>query len=210
MKSANELLQSYAAGSLGPGLGLMAVMHQQLRPEAAEDVRAFEAAGGVLLDTLEGVHLSGDAFEATMSRLGDRSVIAVEPAADPLSELLYAPLENAAWRSSGLPGMYEADLPGVSDPAGRAQLVKLSSGRVLPTHAHDGFEWTLVLEGGYRDGATHYGRGDIAYADESIEHQPKVDLDGDCICLTVTSGSVHMTRPFVDVLRYFASGLRTR
>ena len=49
-----------------------------------------------------------------------------------------------------------------------------------------------VLRGGFRDGDDHYGPGDLALADEHVEHVIVIDAESPCLCLIAMEGR---TRP---------------
>ena len=82
-------------------------------------------------------------------------------------------------------------------------LLKAKPGTVLPQHAHEGSELTLVLKGAYFCGETLFKAGDIEDADEAIAHQPMVTGDEDCICLAVTEGSLKFESMFAKLAQKF-------
>jgi len=49
------------------------------------------------------------------------------------------------------------------------------------------------LKGGFSDIMGHYRRGDIAVADGDVDHRPRADNGGDCICFAVTDAPVRLT-----------------
>ena len=63
----------------------------------------------------------------------------------------------------------------------------------MPRHTHGGEEITLVLAGAFSDEHGFYERGDVAVANENIEHRPVAHASGDCICLAVTDAPVRLT-----------------
>jgi putative transcriptional regulator len=81
--------------------------------------------------------------------------------------------------------------------------MRIRAGRAVPRHTHRGYELVCVLEGGFSDAAGHYGRGDVAVADDGVDHQPTADADGDCICLAVTDAPVRLTGRFWRLLNPF-------
>ncbi len=86
---------------------------------------------------------------------------------------------------------------------GRAKLLRIAAGQAMPKHTHSGSELTLVLQGGFQDAAGHYLRGDVALADDTVEHQPIADTDGDCICLAIVEGDLRLTGPVGRILNLF-------
>jgi putative transcriptional regulator len=58
-----------------------------------------------------------------------------------------------------------------------------------------------VLRGGFSDVSGHYMRGDIAIADEDVDHKPVADADEDCICFAVTDAPLKLTGPVGKVIQ---------
>ena len=98
--------------------------------------------------------------------------------------------KDVPWRSK-LPGFREYRI-GEFDGF-EANLLWIRPGRAMPAHSHEGSELTLVLDGGFSDEGGHYVRGDIAVADETIDHRPLADDDGPCICFAVTTAPLTLT-----------------
>ena len=122
----------------------------------------------------------------------------------PLRDYLGGGLETVAWRRV-IRGLDEAVIP-TSDPAAKTKLLRIRAGTAMPRHTHAGNELTLVLAGGFSDGAAHYLRGDLAETDDAVDHQPVADTDGDCVCLTVVDAPLRLTgrvgRLFNPFLRF--------
>ena len=68
------------------------------------------------------------------------------------------------------------------------------------TASVEGNELTLVLAGGFTDGADHFLRGDVATADSHVDHRPVADADEDCYCLAVHDAPLRLTGSFAGVL----------
>jgi putative transcriptional regulator len=51
----------------------------------------------------------------------------------------------------------------------------------------------LVLSGGYHDGPTGYGPGDLHMSGPETIHEPVSDPDGPCVCLVMVEGSIRPT-----------------
>lgn len=197
-----DMLLEYAAGSLAPGPLLVVAVHAALCVDCQQQIDAFEAVGGALLDRIEPVALSPLAIE--------RSMVAVQkplprpvPAADsPLAKVLPFPLRryidsSARWHSAGL-GIDEIELPLASNQH-RASLLRIRAGRAMAVHRHDGMEYTVVLAGGFSDAGAHYEIGDLCLGAEP-EHRPVADDGQDCICLAVLDKPVVLTGPLGRVL----------
>jgi len=198
-ETTDYLLAHYVAGTLPAPLRALVGAHLELKPSGLRAVNGLEALAGQSLEGIEPSPLSArDAMlEAIMARQSPpRSAPA--PGANRSCDILPASLVDLAgftareipWRSR-LPGFREArlaELDGLS-----ASFLWIRPGRAMPHHTHEGSELTLVVAGGFADGIGHYVRGDIAAADEGVDHRPVADEGEPCICFAVTSGALKVT-----------------
>lgn len=208
------LLVAYAAGSLDEPLALLIATHLALCPDCRATTAGYEAFGGVLLDDLAPEAVSDQALARVFQRLDEAEsaparAAAGDPAMDasvaatvpqPLRGYLEAELAQLPWRSRG--AVSEAELltgfQGYS-----TKLMRIKPETAVPRHTHEGTEITLVLQGGFSDAAGHYERGDVAFADQSVNHQPVADPGRDCICLAVTDAPLRLTGPIGRFLNPF-------
>lgn len=93
------------------------------------------------------------------------------------------------WRTK-MPGFREYEIE--SDGC-HASVYWIKPGRKIPAHTHEGQELTLVLDGAFGDATGRYGRGDIAIADDSIDHRPIAETERPCICFAVTDAPLRLT-----------------
>jgi putative transcriptional regulator len=207
----DTLLAAYAAGSLSEPLHLLVTAHLQMKPESRAYVAALEAAGGALIDTIELAPLpERDRRLAEIFASAEPATQQVPPAPAPamiatnvrLPPALRArygkDLAACRWRTL-LPGLRQCVL--AKDANGEVSFLRCRAGGKLPAHTHDGFEAALVLAGGYSDATGQYRPGDIALADETIDHRPIVDQDGECLVFLVLEGSVRLTGAFGRILQ---------
>lgn len=186
---------SYAAGTLGEALAVVAAAHVAMCGECRARVRAAETAGGALLEAEAPAELGADALAHMMARIEragegppSRQPIPIRvsdprvPA--PLAARLGTGLDDIRWRWLA-PGVASHQLA-VSPTGGHLQLLRITNGVAMPEHGHGGTELTLVLAGSYRDETGQYRAGDVADLDSDVEHAPAVDSDEDCICLVAT------------------------
>ena len=75
------------------------------------------------------------------------------------------------------------------------RLLRGSPGSDVGAHTHRGQEYTLVLQGGYRDETGAYGPGDFQIASGDVTHNPVADPGEDCINLAVTIGGLRFRNP---------------
>jgi putative transcriptional regulator len=199
--SVDALLAAYAAGSLSEPLAVLVAAHLQMKPENRAYVAALEAAGGAHIDTIAPVPLSGrdrrlDSIYAAPQRETPTSGTPNVPSGKLLPPILDAyagrAFEACKWRWLGL-GLRRCVLR--KDAGCEVSFLRCRAGKNLPAHTHDGLEATLVLAGGYSDAFGHYRPGDMAVADENVEHRPLADRDGECLVFLVLEGSMRMTGP---------------
>jgi putative transcriptional regulator len=206
----DALLAGYVAGTLAEPARLLVRSHLDLSPVNRGFVRDLEATCGSMLEGVAPMPLDNrDAMLAAIfdTPLGER--IAAPPVPPrgtrlpaALADFIGKDIADLPWKTR-LPGLREykvAEMDGCT-----ASLLWIRAGMAMPTHTHHGTELTLVVEGGFSDGEGHYVRGDVAYADDDVDHRPVADEGEDCICFAVTEGSLRLTGP---IGRFFAPFLR--
>lgn len=198
-QTVDSLIASHIAGTLPLPAHVLVAAHLQLK----NDNRAF--AGD--LERLGGLGLSETPPIALSDR--DRRLASVLDGADPGDGSNAGPTQNGLfppilrdfvgfdvadvpWRTK-MPGFREHDV-GQIDGC-HINLFWIRPGRAIPTHTHGGLELTLVLDGAFNDVNGRYGRGDIAFADETVEHRPVIEKDRPCIGLAVTDAPLRLTGP---------------
>jgi putative transcriptional regulator len=80
----------------------------------------------------------------------------------------------------------------LDDEKRRTSLLHIAKGGNVPSHTHNGFEITLLLQGSFQDEMDTYHAGDFIWLDGEHTHTPSTK-DG-CVCLTVSSDSLHFTQ----------------
>lgn len=208
----DALLASYVAGALVEPARVLVRSHLEISARNRGFVRGLEAMAGALLEDIEPQALSGReerlaaifALGPDNRENGKPALRAGEDAILPsaLRAFIGRDLKDVPWRTR-MPGLKEFRLGDVEGCS--ASLLWIRAGQAIPTHTHSGKELTLVLDGGFSDGIGHYLRGDVSYADDTVDHRPVADDDGDCICFAVTEGSLRLTGP---IGRFFAPFVR--
>jgi putative transcriptional regulator len=155
----------------------------------------FERLGGILLEEQPPADLSADLLERTLARLEDApparhgASIGARTGFDPAIGLP-APLAMrriGKWRWFG-PGAHYALVDVPEDPEFKVFLLRADAGVVFPEHGHFGTELTLILKGHLSDETGVYAPGDIAEKGMETDHHPRVEPDGECICLVALEG----------------------
>lgn len=206
----DELLLSYAAGTLSEGWSLAIATHLALCPDCRKRVLEAEAVGGALLEELEAEPVGDEALAAVMTRI-DRAPAEPKRAAPPsadvdttLPEPLRSYLGEGPLRWRRLATAHQIRIP-TRDRTTTVRMLKIGAGKPMPVHGHRGMELTIVLKGSFHDEEGTFARGDIEEANESVEHQPIADEGEDCICLAVTDaplrfrGVAALLQPFLRI-----------
>ncbi len=201
----DELLAGYVAGRLSPPLHGLVAAHLAIKPDNRAYVAALEGLIGDEVEAMPPAPVRDR--EARLAAIFD----AVEPPAvsrlepcgvipGPLLRVMGYNLKDVPWRTK-LPGVREFHLKDTGDT--EASLLWIRPGRTMPSHTHDGSEYTLVLRGGFTDATGHYRRGDVAIADAEVDHRPRADDDEDCICFAVTDAPLRLTGTVGRIVQKF-------
>ncbi|WP_372426507.1 ChrR family anti-sigma-E factor [Salinarimonas chemoclinalis] len=202
----DTLLAGYARGVLSAPLHTLVATHLAIRPESRRFVSLLETASAGEIERLAPVPLADrDARLAAIFASDEEPIRAVargfagdEVVPYPLARFLGASLADTPWRTL-LPGVKEYRVADNED--GEATLYWIRGGRKIPSHTHEGSEYTLVLKGAFSDTNGHYRRGDIAIADRDVDHQPIADADADCFCFAVTDAPLTLTGPIGRIVQ---------
>ncbi len=192
----DETLAAFAAGTLDEARAVVVATHLSLCPQCRGTMRAFELAGGAMLEAANSAAMSADALQSAMARLGESPPVIPDdlPVRDRADGDLPAPLSHyglGAWRWIGR-GVQWRTVDVASDDAVRVFMLKAAPGTKLPRHKHTGTEWTCVFEGAFRHDLGRYGPGDFDEADDTVEHDPVVEQGAPCICLVAMQGTIKL------------------
>lgn len=195
-----ELLWSYAAGTLDQDSSLLVATHLALCPQCRSTVKMVEGIGGELIDKAYPADNDIDALDNVMAKLSDISFDEDDPVPTtfkedivsgvtlprPLRDHIARPLDELNWQWLGFGVRYS---PIANQTMGtKVGLLRIAPNTKVPSHGHTGSEMTMVLSGGYSDSLGKFGVGDVEIADDSTVHQPISDSGVECICLVVISG----------------------
>jgi len=192
----DDLLMSYAAGSLAEGWSIAVATHLALCPSCRRRLTVAEGIGGALLETMADDALVEDSWASVRNRLQQQPTnpsvaLRTSPPTghgsglpEPLRSYVGGDIDALKWRPLGR-GAYQIPIR-TGDRETRVRLLRIPAGRPVPEHSHGGRELTLVLHGSFIDGDDIFARGDLEDADASVTHQPVATPDTDCICLAVT------------------------
>lgn len=208
-RALDSLLAGYAAGTLSAPLHVLVAGHLALTPQSRAFVRDLETANGAALEAAPAAPVPDR--EAKLAAIFAESApdpIRLDPPRDgvlpsPIAQFLGMGLKDIRWRTL-LPGVREFKVE--ETERGEAVLYWIKPGRKMPSHTHEGAEYTLVLKGGFSDVSGRYRRGDIAIADQEIDHRPHAHEDQDCICYAVTDAPLRLTGPIGRIMQRLFKG----
>jgi putative transcriptional regulator len=188
------LLSDFASGRLDDGMALAVATHNEHCPVCRRMVRALEHAAGDALEATVPVPLSPNARDriAQMLDLPSSSKTAPQPrASEPWLPAAAQRYGRSGWKWVA-PGvsMQPILLPKVSKT--RAFLLKSAKGTSMLQHTHSGIEMTCVLTGSFSHDGGLFEPGDFDFGDYSVEHQPVVGSDEDCVCLVAMTGDLQL------------------
>ncbi len=192
----DTLLMAYSAGQLPEAFNLVVATHLSMCDECRAALGAFDAVGGVLVETADAAAVSDASFATTLALIAALKPVADERARPvgvfptPLAEYVGGDLNAVKWRSIGM-GVRQAILPTAKGASVR--LLHIPAGQAMPDHGHRGMELTLVLQGAFSDGSGRYNRGDVDVETEKTQHTPVAEPGLACICLSATDAPLRFT-----------------
>lgn len=198
-----------ASGAAALPFELLIATHLSMCPLCRQEMASLEGIGGALLREIAPEPVDGDSLAAVLKRLdepcppsppassGERGDPAL-PA--PLAGLVGGMIAELPWKRRS--GIRELELL-AEEKEYRTRLYMIDAGAAVPAHTHGGTEMTLVLKGAFHDQHGHYGVGDVAEADDQVDHSPIADEKEDCLCLAVTNAPLRLTGRFTRLLNPF-------
>jgi putative transcriptional regulator len=217
----DDTVLRYANGTLPEAPAVVVATHLSFCPGCRHRMETYEMLGGSMLEAVPPAKLSADALSATLARLDSATLAgsgapassaAASPAVRQRPDLPAGmewpkPLRHydiPRWRFV-VPGVKWAALPVSGPESGQLLLVHGVPGAKLPSHGHDGTEYTCVLTGAFSDSVGTYTAGDLIEASEDHDHQPIVTPDAECVCLIAIDGHLRLhglarlLQPFLGV-----------
>ena len=200
-------LINYAAGSSSIPESLAVAMHLCFCHDCRQHVKNLNHLGGALLETMKPASTDDDAFDLLMLSLephdhSGTAKVKMEPTPsdkitqhfiNPLLRYLPTSLVDLPWQNQ-TKEISKFDLTSLVNVKGfQVALQKISAGAKVPKHTHKGFEYTVILSGGFSDELGVYHEGDFIARDASHKHSPTALQNEDCICLTVLNAPLKFT-----------------
>jgi putative transcriptional regulator len=193
-----DLLQSAAAGQLTAAVHKVVLAHAALCPDCRRELGQFELIGGAMLDEEPGVALAPGSLERALAAVGAEGRNAVTAIPDWLQAVPASVRDviadvAASVTGKGVPSLTLMQNMGTNRET--LDLVRIEPGKAIPTHAHEGTEYTLVLTGAFRDEHGVFAQGDLAINDARHTHRPVAEPGETCIALIVTTAPLRFKGP---------------
>jgi putative transcriptional regulator len=206
-----SLLRTYCAGELPASVSVIIAAHIELCPHCQQQVEVItkEFANDAFTPSFDSISTDSDfdGFDLDSmidSITTDTAITELEPIT-PVeltlnSQEYFLPqvlrnLDRSNWSKLGKLSRSRIDL---DDENLHTSLLHIESEGSVPSHTHNGFEVTLLLEGSFEDEMGSYHEGDFIWLDGKHTHNP-VTKEG-CLCLTVASDSLHFTQGLTKML----------
>lgn len=193
-----DLLQSAASGLLTTAVHKVVLAHCALCPDCKKELGQFELIGGAMLDEEPGVALSSGALERALAAVaaeGHNAVTAIPDWLQAVPASVRDVIADVAANATGkgTPTLTLMQTMGANRET--MELVRIEPGKVIPPHAHEGAEYTLVLTGAFRDERGVFSQGDLAINDARHTHRPIAEPGETCIALIVTTAALRFKGP---------------
>lgn len=175
----DEILMKHASGVLDPALRLLVERHLEMQPETRARLAEWQQFGGHLLSAEDGIELTAGSIDRALARIANVPI-------DNSAKTSFPALNDLSWRWAG-PGraIAKVDVPG---SAYKTYALKIAPGKAMLQHSHVAEEWTLIVQGSFRDESGDHSAGSFIEEDGETNHRPVATGDVDCICLAVMSG----------------------
>ena len=201
----DDTVLRYANGTLPEAPAIVVATHLSFCPDCRLLMHSYEALGGSMLDEVAPSKLSVDALSSVLAKLdGNGPPPATQTQAKAVTPRQQPDLPTGMdwpqplrhydiprWRFV-LPGVKWTALSFSGPEAGQLLVVHGVPGAKLPSHGHDGTEYTCVLTGSFSDSQGTYRVGDLIEATEDHDHQPIVGSDGECVCVIAIEGHLRL------------------
>jgi len=203
-----DLLLSVAAGQQTVGVQKVVLAHAALCSECRKQLNQMEAIGGAMLDEEPGEPMAPGALERALAAIDTDARAKPAPLPDWLQTVPEAVRDIVAdiarTTSPGAPSLNL--MHAISTNRETMELVRIEPGTAIPTHAHEGIEYTLVLTGAFRDEQGLFAPGDLAITDARHTHRPVAEPGETCIALIVTTAALRFKGPLGLLQRVMTLG----
>lgn len=205
LDTVDALMARYAAGMLPEPARVLVEAHLEMKSVNHSKVSVFEAAAGTVVESMEPNALASRdetlkrIFAAPLLESSGRPNAARDVGGLPraIRAFVGMDLSEIPWRRK-LPGFKEYDMGKID--GWEVSFLHIRAGRTMPAHTHEGYELTLILDGNFTDSRGRFAKGDIAVADDSVDHRPVAGPERPCIAFAVCDAPLKLTGSFRQLL----------
>lgn len=203
-----ELMLRYSAGTLTPAMSFIVATHVKQCDICQSAQDGLEYLGGTSIETYDDSVVGETSFDKLLDRLGEET-FEENPNLDlPLAQDYQAMFQDIsdkkydgiAWQS--IAGKIDRAEVEVADGDNQIELLRFAPNAKIPQHTHKGNEYTVILEGSYKDELGEFGVGDFIHVNQNHHHRP-IASDKGCVCIAVTDAPMHFTGVLGPVLNLF-------
>lgn len=197
----DRLIADYASGNMSYPHAMVTASHISRCAECRARYESHLAIGGILIEEIKPIAMSGGARAAMLDRLDaapapeQTSHLPIE-FPEPLGALIGP--DGPKWRNLGFGSkqsiLWEGD-------EGSVRLLQIAPGKAVPDHGHNGCEMTLVLKGSYTDEHATFAAGDIEIAEGEDVHQPIAGDFEPCVCLVSTDAPIKFSKVLPRIIQ---------
>jgi len=191
-------LLRHSAGNLSEGLSLVVATHLGFCAVCREQLRRFETMGGALLEREPVSILAPDALGRALRQIDTPAAKVMQRPSSPTNAGIGIDLPKplraydiGRWRALGA-GLRYCSVGMSRGTSAKVMLLRGAPGAAMPAHGHGDTEFTCVLSGSFSDRTGRYGPGDMGEASSSLDHQPVIGMEGECISLIAIEGKLRM------------------
>ncbi len=210
-----KLLLKYSNGQLEPALSIAVGLHHHQCNKCQLNIADIESIAGDSLEYSNDVELADNSFDKLMGELEgaepnkfiNSSCESINSASNN-ADLHYTQLAVAQSDLSLVRKLDNQDFEDtkwkkitkkisqsevfLSNKSFKVELLKFKPNAKIPKHTHKGNEFTLVVQGNFKDRYGEYKRGEFIQMNQANEHQPTAGEEG-CICLAITDKPLRFT-----------------
>jgi putative transcriptional regulator len=211
MHPEDELLASYAAGSLPLSQALCISVHLEHCSKCSQNLHRLNQLGSELMLKLQPAPPSPELKNKIFDQIDQMSIDEISnkiatPHTEAINPLIPRCLHqfiktgytDLKWKRLSR-DIQSYELCRDQNNA-KVELLRIKAGGTSGTHTHMGDEYTVILEGSFSDESGLYRQGDFLVRDSRDKHTPVATIDKECICLAVTEAPIQLTGFFGRLL----------
>lgn len=211
-----QQLSDFAQGLSAPALSLVISAHADMCPQCKRQISQLESASAKILveqpfDRMaeQPTDFASMLAEITClpaaegpSNISQSHQIELDGRKFTVPRALKRYVEKTGNWSHLLGNLWQA--PVDLGPIGKANFIFMQKQGRVPEHTHRGTELTLVIDGEFSDGISHYDTGDFILMNSENTHAPYSEASEGCLVFTIVDAPLHFTSGIARLLNPFS------